>query len=486
MSPEGPRFPSESKSFENGKKEKSSKKKDNVRVPASILSLENKSKPAENSEPNPIEKALAELAAKRAEKLEKKTEGEEKLEEPKASVLTLTSESSLAEVESDEAKEPKTYEKLPIYEPAPTEFSGGEVIIHLNGDEPVAERVIPLQAEVEEEPKPIANKPEVTPELQVPQIEAQVENLEPAVTAGSGGETPPSEPPEHPTPSFEQPPEQPRPTFEYAQPRPEDIYQHPALNPNIIGATAGEEKVATKQELDDARYYARRAGQNSGLATGLFVGGLYEHFKHKRREKKAEKRFKAQTKELERERKDNYFNQQQQEKQKNEYERQYNALEKRLESTVQAEKIRPQAAERAQPEAPEQLKVPEDHRLETSAWHTIEVDAKTGRAVENPAFEYGHEYYRERAHENRPIEERDMAAGGVAVAASASNVGTRFSPTPPNIPSATTQGAPKNDYQADATGTGKSSKDDSSTSAPLWPYVVALVVIVVVLAFLLG
>lgn len=47
----------------------------------------------------------------------------------------------------------------------------------------------------------------------------------------------------------------------------------------------------------------------------------------------------------------------------------------------------------------EPLQPPEGHRLERSAWHTVEVDAHTGNVVEDPSIEYGQEYYRERSHE---------------------------------------------------------------------------------------
>lgn len=67
-----------------------------------------------------------------------------------------------------------------------------------------------------------------------------------------------------------------------------------------------------------------------------------------------------------------------------------------------------------------QLKLPKGHRIERSAWHNIEVDAHTGRAVENSSIEYGEEYYKERAHERSGSDDFvGAAATGVALAAMA-------------------------------------------------------------------
>jgi hypothetical protein len=47
----------------------------------------------------------------------------------------------------------------------------------------------------------------------------------------------------------------------------------------------------------------------------------------------------------------------------------------------------------------ETLAALEGRRIETSAWHRIEVDAKTGRAVDNPELEYGEEFKKEQKQE---------------------------------------------------------------------------------------
>ena len=79
------------------------------------------------------------------------------------------------------------------------------------------------------------------------------------------------------------------------------------------------------------------------------------------------------------------------------------------------ERLNAQAAEQERLAAEAQLKDPE-HRIETSAWHAMEVD-KSGHIVEDSTIEYGHEYYRERAHETGPKDQIDAKAGSAAVAA---------------------------------------------------------------------
>lgn len=75
----------------------------------------------------------------------------------------------------------------------------------------------------------------------------------------------------------------------------------------------------------------------------------------------------------------------------------------------------------------EQLRVAEGHRLERSAWHTVEVDAHTGNIADQSSIEYGQEYYKERSHEvdesqdNNPKND-NAAAGASKKAAQPGNV----------------------------------------------------------------
>ncbi len=59
------------------------------------------------------------------------------------------------------------------------------------------------------------------------------------------------------------------------------------------------------------------------------------------------------------------------------------------------------------------------HNLESSAWHTIEVD-ETGHAVQEPSFEYGKEFRREQEPEAAPEGDEEAAVGQLAVGTSGS------------------------------------------------------------------
>jgi hypothetical protein len=523
MSPEGPRFPAELNAHESGdeKKNKRSKKGAAVRLPNGIVPVE---KPFEGTQTKPaelsaIEKMLADLAAKRAETTSKPNEEIEKpvdrveapdeadseddpsmSEEDRINLKAVEpapqesadveqayrshDESSQAVVENDELTNEgdETYEPLSIRELEPVELSGGEVVIHLNGEGPVAERVILLQPETAE----VSNQLEqhVEPPLRSQPMQQHLtrehSNAEPEAGTGS---VPPPPPPERPEPMHM--PEEPQ--------RPELVTTYPpeAIRLRDMAPFApSSEKPANKQDVEDALYYAEKAGQRRGLLTGLLVGGAYEHFKHKRREKKTEKRQKQQSRQLEEVRKDFAVREQEQAKHLTERDHQYNALEKRLENSITGEKPTKSIAEAPLlADEAEQMRIPEDHRLETSAWHSIEVDAKTGKPVENPTFQYGHEYYRERSHEATPTAHRNAAAGEVALvaAAIAGQEGSEQLPAPaslPIIPSATTQGPPSTSNQDEKDPATKSPKVPSTTG-PIWPWVVTLVVIVLLLAILI-
>jgi hypothetical protein len=483
-----PGSPPEAKIGDGKDKKKKHAKRANLRLPA-LASVENEPK---NKGAKPEAASLSEAFIN---VLEKKREAipdnaaKEKLpaaaKEPKPEAKADTIEPTVPSLEtSEDHTEPDSteeYEKLPSYEPEPVEFSGGEVILHLQGEKPVAERVIPLHAEEEPEAEP---EPSEEPGAAIPVFTTQVEQQRqgraeaPEPAAAGGGEVPPIEPPEIPTPAFEQPPEPPRPPAELLQPRPEDIYA-PAPAPNVTPTVLGSEQLVTKKEAEDAAYYAARAGQNRGLVTGLLVGGAYEHFKHKRREKRAQKRFKQQGKQLKEARQNYTFGLQEQaraDQRIETLERQLGAPGKRFENPVRPEALPKGAAEQSRPDPEEQLHVPGGHRLETSAWHSIEVDAKTGKPVENPVFEYGREYYRERAQESAPIRQRDATAGEVALAAAAGvQAPTGSTALPPvRIPDATTQGPPSAARTRDAKSSQNTTTEPAAAAGPLWPWLVAL------------
>ncbi len=296
------------------------------------------------------------------------------------------------------------------------------------------------------------------------------------------------------------------------------------------------EQLITQKQHEDEMYYATAAAARHGvLAGGLFFGGL-EHFKHRRREKRQAKAMKQQAKNFEKEREQHQFQLAEQEKQVNQKEQQIMQLqdaerrnqatgrfsatpeaapsgvrgyeqlaatEKRVESSAasssekqfneQLEKLVPKQPEvvrkRHETETAEQLEIPAEHHLETSAWHTIEVDTKTGKAVENPTFAYGQEYYRERAKEAIPrTDGQKQAAGEVALVAAAitgdDTSGAVSSQAPPPDASRQQKMTPREIIMSKAKGavkTGKKAATGKPTSGPLWPWVVAFVAVVVLI-----
>jgi|GEM_PF-4005273 hypothetical protein len=189
-----------------------------------------------------------------------------------------------------------------------------------------------------------------------------------------------------------------------------------------------------RRTMEDAEWQGRQNGRREGVFAGLLVGGGIEHFRHKRREKKMEKRQKketlAQQKRVERLEHDYEIARQ---NQKSEQARsEANLTGERLATAADRanrdkelvelkktqERLTQQTTE-VRPSAEELLAaMPKDHRIERSAWHNIEVD-KHGRAVQESAIEYGHEYYKERTHEISPSQHVDVAAGEVALVAAA-------------------------------------------------------------------
>ncbi len=203
----------------------------------------------------------------------------------------------------------------------------------------------------------------------------------------------------------------------------------------------------------EAEAEAWRNGRRRGLVAGLLLGGGIEHIRHSRREKRMTKKFqKEQLQQKKRAEKleqsfetaryeriaekkhaadeqirSTYFERLTQNEQQAVAERAEGRVvhEKRatglaLEAErARAEKTRiQQQAEKVQPA--EVLEVPKEHRVEHSAWHAVEVDSH-GKAVQETSFEYGHEYYKERAKEVAPQTKQQVggAAGEVALVAAA-------------------------------------------------------------------
>lgn len=306
-----------------------------------------------------------------------------------------------------------------------------------------------------------------------------------------------------------------------------------ATNPNTVN-----QKYVTQQQLEDEVYYATKHGQRRGVLAGLVTGAWIEHTRHKRREKRQAKKVAQQQKQYEKERETQKFQLAEQAKKTNATERQVRdlqAAERRRQFATRSEamptpltnpersagasaktaaapeksnansfsgkleKLVPKKPERAgkpgEAVVAERLEVPAEHRLETSAWHTIEVDAKTGKAVENPTFAYGEEYYRERAKETGPraTPTQKQAAGEVALVAASlrDDAGVQASDgsgsQPAGYPaSASTQQRTRPTQLLGSKAKsllkpGKSAAPGAPHAAPLWPMVVGFIAIVILI-----
>lgn len=211
-----------------------------------------------------------------------------------------------------------------------------------------------------------------------------------------------------------------------------------------------------------------RRGRRKGFITGLVVGGGVEHIRHKRREKRMEKassqKLQEQSKQHEkaiedmqwteiREKEASKLRAEAAAKHSQSAERPRVEVTTNTEARAVAERIAEQVDKKGISGAPkpesggstgdkvkltsaelveldrqrEALDLAKGHRVESSAWHRIEVD-EHGRAVQGGSVEYGHEYYREKAQERGMSSSKtkphlDEAAGEVALVAAAMSEG---------------------------------------------------------------
>lgn len=247
----------------------------------------------------------------------------------------------------------------------------------------------------------------------------------------------------------------------------------PNIHPNIASTNMAPGTPNVTGVTHNAESAAFRRGRSRGLIAGLVVGGGIEHIRHKRRERRMERKFAAERKETERKLVDQHWNQVREAESSKIQEataEKYRATDRlvaptplerdsranqtrtstevlRQRAEIQTEIEKKLAAERAeekrketnrvitkteeieQDRQREQLELAEGHRMERSAWHNIEVDSH-GKTVQETSFEYGHEYYQERGHETGPRTMQvkhhlDEAAGEIAIVATALNSDTR-------------------------------------------------------------
>lgn len=182
----------------------------------------------------------------------------------------------------------------------------------------------------------------------------------------------------------------------------------------------------THEDLEEAENRGRRYGTRRGLGAGLLFGWMFgRHGK-----KKADREHTKEMKEAHKEIKELKTEQELATERLKAVQGTQEQLRGRL-TQAEAEKARVAAnnthdikvvgkAEQETTEKAEELEDAKEKLVENSAWHRIELDPKTGRALEKPELEYGEEFARERSHEifneGKPDDSGGAAAniGGLA------------------------------------------------------------------------
>ena len=222
---------------------------------------------------------------------------------------------------------------------------------------------------------------------------------------------------------------------------------------------------AHETELNDAEYYAEKRGKSQGVAAGLFAGWLFGRRGKKKAQKEHVKELKTKNKEIN-DLKSEQFTAQERIKtiQRNQEQLQSNiqaesarASQESAKKNTEAAMVEKSAASNPSIERssvgesnaflvetaataaiagnksrstekaksaetqPENKEITEDtyhssegSRVETSAWHRIEIDEKTGKPIESPDVAYGEEFRRERRQEILPKDRTGGTSGGSA------------------------------------------------------------------------
>lgn len=514
MSPEGPLFPSPE--IGNDKKEDKKRKK-SVRFGVPVAKVETEQSDKETAEKKPpkrVSEALADSLIAKEEKEAKEAPDEDKNEEPRILVPEAKEETpqdtSVAETETVEPEavpeqDTEGYEEMLEQELQPNQL-GTEFVVSLSGDGPITEHVIPLRGEapVEELPAEMPEQPAAEPYpvfTRQPEQQHQagaVEVPEPIPAASGGGEVPPVPPENTPrTSGSAEDPGRPEampiiaPVEELQPYQPAEEAGGSAL-PNVSQQKRSGEWPATKKDIDEALHRSAQIHEQRGLVSGLLVGTWFANRGLRRRQKQEGKELSRQGRELKQLREEIQATSLAQQSHETNSTARFSNVEKRLDNKSTPEKLSNQAEQKsgqrqveADEQTLEQLNIPSDHRLETSAWHSIEVDNKTGKPVEQPTFNYGREYYRERAQEAKPHPDREAATGEAALLAAAqAQSGSNLPPalSSAQIPSASMQGSPSTSRTQTS---GQSQNSSRSQAGPIWPWIVALVGVVIALIWAL-
>ena len=548
------------------KSTKKKKKKSSRKLGASVVSQSSEQSPEQSAasevakekpKEEPIDRLIADLLLEKDEKKAENAKAESifaglPLEKPNESI---PAEEALVVPPSAEVVEYMRSREL-----APDELSGGEVIIRLHEDvETPAEAtdVLAYDAPVELS----TQKPEAASEVGMPEDDEPIPTTPfmPMPSSGSGGgsrsggsgsgsggsggrRTPPPTPPTPPNPFSSPNPTPPNRTPVVTAPSRPNLFN---TAPLTTAAANFNQLLQTQLSAEAARNRLR--GRGEGLLAGLLIGGGIEHFRHKSRERKMEKKAVAEQKKQSAKLETVEFKaRQDQIEAAREAERVRYAHKDALKAetaavakaqlseasainrvrtaeklTEQQEKEKAELIERlnaqaAAQEAQAEKIVADENRLETSAWHVYEVD-KQGNAVQESSIEYGHEYYQERAAETGPKDQQlGVKAGSTALTAAVlqnnphagstgspvmqqggqTSSGQPILPASPQSPAQNTTlglppmlGMPSDASYIDNDTHQKASPaspiDDGKTpSAGLMPWIIALIVIGVLIAVL--
>ena len=423
-------------------KKKSGKRSDSsVKIGASVLEKDT-TRSSEVPKMSSLDKILASLLPEKDAKTKQNA---------KAEGIFAELGKNQPEIETPETTE----ELLPIRELEPYELSGGEVVIDLRaedledadeGELSVASQQIDTEAAATSEPAPVEEHEDPV------QITATPPSIRTGAGSGGGNRTPP---PPRPTPSSPPPSRPHKPIIPLpraaAIPAPSTTFD--AMPTPAPGSTLNQ-ILEQQRELEHAAYYGRRHGRVEGLLGGIIIGGFFENIRNRSRERRLEKQARQErqkqgkrldnlefqqnllrTEQLEQARKADAERYERKAAAKHEMavvaeaqmseaealkharEMSRAAEEQERNKAALIERLNAQAAHQEKLEADNLLLNPEN-RIETSAWHAIEVD-KTGHAVQETSIAYGHEYYRERGHESGPKDTftRDSITGAAALTA---------------------------------------------------------------------
>jgi|GEM_PF-3734514 len=397
-----------------------------------------------------------------------KTEAEpepvtEKAKEPAEEPKTEKAPEAVAKAEKNEEPEKASKE---VMEAADWEDEGeinDEGEIKLAGS--TAEKT-PMAAKEEEPGEAFAEIPTTPAESSVePTVETEPAEPE-LLERGLGSEGPPEPPEIEPPSDEEEEPEEPTPPVVasgggggYGAGRIGNWYTAPGA------VTPGE------KELSDAELHGRREGTRRGVVTGLLFGWLLgrrgknkaarehaEELKSKNKEitelqkdqntsdrelhtvinnqetiKEALTKQTEKVKDLERAQAESKkdlgekavksvetasASRQSEKERSNRLGANTEAFENRPKSIEQLRQAKLELAPEERVEKEEDYQTAEGRRVETSAWHRIEIDEKTGRAVEDPTVAYGREFLHEQHQEVKHDDDFGMGGGSATSAAS--------------------------------------------------------------------